>query len=243
MGRRIERPRIREAIPDEVIERLRADAPAGGADRTPVRALVALGALVSEHRGEGAVLGVPRAPLLRSPGRGAAVGQRPAPGHAHRPVAHYLGPSGLGRFAVLYLGANLLPQLLTIAVRPRTIRRTFAESDGGDEDEDDDEAVPTRRGEALAPSFSLRSPWPWSAAASRSGFASRSRTACSARARTEPDRWAALLERSARLQAGLDRHLVRAAPERVSRLRAEPPILALIRRGAPERATVASRTS
>jgi O-antigen/teichoic acid export membrane protein len=95
---------------------------------------------VSEHRGEGAVLGVR---VLRYSGvQGVALVSASA---LHLVmlfvVAHYLGPSELGRFAVLYFGANLLAQLLTIAVRPGTIRRTFAESDDEDEDEDDEEDV------------------------------------------------------------------------------------------------------
>ena len=55
-------------------------------------------------------------------------------------VAHYLGAAELGRFAVLYFGANLLAFLLTIAVKPGTIRRTFAEGDDEDSDDDDEDA-------------------------------------------------------------------------------------------------------
>ena len=91
-----------------------------------------------QHRGEGAVLGVR---VLRYSGvqgvslLGASV--------LHLVtifvVAGFLGPAELGRFAVLYFGANLLAQLLTIAVKPGTIRRTFAEADDEDEDDEDDE--------------------------------------------------------------------------------------------------------
>ena len=92
------------------------------------------------HRGEGAVFGVR---VLRYSGvQGVALVSASA---LHLVmlfvVAHYLGPSELGRFAILYFGANLLAQLLTIAVRPGTIRRTFAESDDEDDDADDDEDV------------------------------------------------------------------------------------------------------
>ena len=54
-------------------------------------------------------------------------------------VAAFLGPSELGRFAILYFGANLLAQVLTIAVKPGTIRRTFGEGDDEDDDEDDED--------------------------------------------------------------------------------------------------------
>jgi O-antigen/teichoic acid export membrane protein len=54
-------------------------------------------------------------------------------------VAAYLGPSDLGRFAILFFGANLLAQILTIAVKPGTIRRTFGEGDDDDDDEDDED--------------------------------------------------------------------------------------------------------
>jgi O-antigen/teichoic acid export membrane protein len=92
------------------------------------------------HRGEGAVLGVR---VLRYSGvQGIALAGASL---LHLVtlfvVAHFLGPSQLGRFAILYFGANLLAQLLTIMVKPGTIRRTFAEADDEDEDEDDEEDV------------------------------------------------------------------------------------------------------
>ena len=127
MGRRIERPQIREAH-----SRRGRRAPARGrraparADRARLRALVDLGAVSEErHRGEGAVLGVR---VLRYSGvQGIALAGASV---LHLVivfvVAHFLGPSQLGRFAILYFGANLLAQLLTILVKPGTIRRTFA---------------------------------------------------------------------------------------------------------------------
>jgi len=60
-------------------------------------------------------------------------------------VAHWLGASELGRFAVLFFGANLLSQLLTIAVKPGTIRRTFAEGDDEDDDDDDEDVSDSPR--------------------------------------------------------------------------------------------------
>ena len=92
------------------------------------------------HRGEGAVLGVR---LLRYSGvQGIAMlGASVLHLVTIFVVAGFLGPSELGRFAVLYFGANLLAQVLTIAVKPGTIRRTFAEGDDEGDDEDDDEDV------------------------------------------------------------------------------------------------------
>lgn len=92
------------------------------------------------HRGEGAVLGVR---VLRYSGvQGVAlIGASVLHLITIFVVAHFLGPSDLGRFAVLYFGANLLAQVLTIAVKPGTIRRTFAEADDEDEDDEDSEDV------------------------------------------------------------------------------------------------------
>ncbi|MDQ3572736.1 MAG: oligosaccharide flippase family protein, partial [Actinomycetota bacterium] len=62
-------------------------------------------------------------------------------------VAHYLGPAELGRFALLYFGANLMAHVLTIAVKPGTVRRTFGagdEDDGDDEEEEEASASPKR---------------------------------------------------------------------------------------------------
>jgi len=93
------------------------------------------------HRGEGAVLGVR---VLRYSGiQGVAmVGASVLHMVTIFVVAGFLGPSDLGRFAILYFGANLLAQILTIAVKPGTIRRTFGEGDDED-DEDDEEDVST----------------------------------------------------------------------------------------------------
>jgi O-antigen/teichoic acid export membrane protein len=90
------------------------------------------------HRGEGAVLGVR---VLRYSGiQGVAmVGASVLHLVTIFVVAAFLGPSDLGRFAILYFGANLLAQILTIAVKPGTIRRTFGEGDEEDDDEDDED--------------------------------------------------------------------------------------------------------
>ena len=90
------------------------------------------------HRGEGAVLGVR---VLRYSGvQGTAmVGASVLHLVTIFVVAAFLGPSELGRFAVLYFGANLLAQVLTIAVKPGTIRRTFGEGDDEDDEEDDED--------------------------------------------------------------------------------------------------------
>ncbi len=90
------------------------------------------------HRGEGAVLGVR---VLRYSGvQGVALA---AASLLHLvtifAVAHYLGAAELGRFALLYFAANLLSQVLTILVKPGTIRRTFAEGDDEDDEDDDDD--------------------------------------------------------------------------------------------------------
>lgn len=92
------------------------------------------------HRGEGAVLGVK---ALRYSGvQGVSIlGASVLHLVTIFIVAAFLGPADLGRFAVLYFGANLLAQLLIIAVKPGTIRRTFAEADDEDEDDEDDEDV------------------------------------------------------------------------------------------------------
>ena len=92
-----------------------------------------------QHRGEGAVLGVR---ILRYSGvQGVAmVGASVLHLATIFVVAAFLGPAELGQFAVLYFGANLLAQVLTIAVKPGTIRRTFGAGDDED-DEDDDEDV------------------------------------------------------------------------------------------------------
>jgi O-antigen/teichoic acid export membrane protein len=94
------------------------------------------------HRGEGAVLGVR---VLRYSGVQGVTLAGASLLHLALifVVAHYLGPSDLGRFAVLYFGANLLAQVLTIAVKPGTIRRTFGEGDDEDDEEDDEDVSAT----------------------------------------------------------------------------------------------------
>ena len=96
-----------------------------------------------QHRGEGAVLGVR---VLRYSGiQGVAmVGASLLHMVTIFVVAAFLGPSDLGRFAILFFGAGLLAQVLTIAVKPGTIRRTFGEADDeGDDDEDDEDVSAT----------------------------------------------------------------------------------------------------
>ena len=92
------------------------------------------------HRGEGAVLGVR---VLRNTGvQGVALlGASVLQLVTIFVVAGFLGPSELGRFAVLFFGANLLAQLLTIAVKPGTIRRTFGAGDDEDDDDEDEDEV------------------------------------------------------------------------------------------------------
>ena len=108
-------------------------------------------------------------------------------------VAHYLGPSELGRFAILYFGAGLLAQLLTIAVKPGTIRRTFARGDDEDEDEDDDEDVSDSPKRSLGTGLS----WRWLLAvvggAPRSAARADRRRASWASADGDLIIWAALL--------------------------------------------------
>ncbi len=56
-------------------------------------------------------------------------------------VAAYLGPSEMGRFALLLFLAGLVTQLLSLLVKPGTIRRTFGGGDDEDDEDEDDEAV------------------------------------------------------------------------------------------------------
>jgi O-antigen/teichoic acid export membrane protein len=51
-------------------------------------------------------------------------------------VAAFLGPSEMGRFALLIFLAGLVTQLASLLVKPGTVRRTFG---GGDDDDDDDD--------------------------------------------------------------------------------------------------------
>ena len=58
-------------------------------------------------------------------------------------VAAYLGPTEMGRFALLLFLAGLVTQLLSLLVKPGTIRRTFGGGDDEDDDDEDDEVVST----------------------------------------------------------------------------------------------------
>ncbi len=51
-------------------------------------------------------------------------------------VAAYLGPAEMARFALLIFLAGLVAQVLSLLVKPGTVRRTFG---GDDEDDDDDD--------------------------------------------------------------------------------------------------------
>lgn len=100
----------------------------------------------SGHKGEGAVLGVR---VLRNSGVQAVALAGSSVVHLITlfVIAHYLGASDLGKFAILYFGANLLLQVLTIVVKPGTIRRTFGvdDDDGGDEDDEEEISGSPRR--------------------------------------------------------------------------------------------------
>ncbi len=56
-------------------------------------------------------------------------------------VAAYLGPTEMGRFALLLFLAGLVATALSLLVKPGTIRRTFGADDDDDDDEDDDSVV------------------------------------------------------------------------------------------------------
>jgi O-antigen/teichoic acid export membrane protein len=56
-------------------------------------------------------------------------------------VAAYLGPAEMGRFALLLFLAGLVTQLLSLLVKPGTIRRVFGGGDDEDDDDDADEVV------------------------------------------------------------------------------------------------------
>ncbi len=58
-------------------------------------------------------------------------------------VAAYLGPAEMGRFALLLFLAGLVTQLLSLLVKPGTIRRVFGGGDDEDEDEDEESVVST----------------------------------------------------------------------------------------------------
>src|SRR5215213_5052876 len=54
-------------------------------------------------------------------------------------VAAFLGPSEMGRFALLTFLASLVTQLASLLVKPGTVRRTFGGGDDDDDDDDDDD--------------------------------------------------------------------------------------------------------
>ena len=56
-------------------------------------------------------------------------------------VAAFLGPSEMARYALLLFLAGLTTQLLSLLVKPGTIRRVFGGGDDEDDDDDDDEVV------------------------------------------------------------------------------------------------------
>ena len=56
-------------------------------------------------------------------------------------VAAFLGPDEMGRYALLIFLAGLVTQLLSLLVKPGTIRRTFGGGDDEDDDDEEDEAV------------------------------------------------------------------------------------------------------
>jgi O-antigen/teichoic acid export membrane protein len=53
-------------------------------------------------------------------------------------VAAFLGPSEMGRFALLLFLAGLAAQVASLLVKPGTVRRTFGGGDDDDDDEDDE---------------------------------------------------------------------------------------------------------
>ncbi len=56
-------------------------------------------------------------------------------------VAGFLGPAEMARYALLLFLAGLVTQLLSLLVKPGTIRRVFGGGDDEDDDDDDDEVV------------------------------------------------------------------------------------------------------
>ena len=56
-------------------------------------------------------------------------------------VAAFLGPAEMARYALLLFLAGLVTQLLSLLVKPGTIRRTFGGGDDEDGDDDDDDEV------------------------------------------------------------------------------------------------------
>lgn len=61
-------------------------------------------------------------------------------------IAYFLGPSELGKYALVFFLAGLVGHVLTIASKPGTIRRTFGAGDDEDDDDEEDETSesPTR---------------------------------------------------------------------------------------------------
>lgn len=58
-------------------------------------------------------------------------------------VAAFLGPAEMARYALLLFLAGLVTQVLSLLVKPGTIRRTFGGGDEEDDDDEDDEVVST----------------------------------------------------------------------------------------------------
>jgi O-antigen/teichoic acid export membrane protein len=56
-------------------------------------------------------------------------------------VAAFLGPSEMGRFALLTFLAGLVTQIASLLVKPGTVRRTFGGGDDDDDDDDDEDVV------------------------------------------------------------------------------------------------------
>ena len=56
-------------------------------------------------------------------------------------VAAFLGPSEMARYALLLFLAGLVCQMLSLLVKPGTIRRVFGGGDDEDDDDEDDEVV------------------------------------------------------------------------------------------------------
>src|SRR5687767_4182312 len=56
-------------------------------------------------------------------------------------VAAFLGPEEMARYALLIFLAGLTTQLLSLLVKPGTIRRVFGGGDDEDDDDDDDQVA------------------------------------------------------------------------------------------------------
>ena len=58
-------------------------------------------------------------------------------------VAHFLDPSGLGRYSLLLFLSGLITQIFHLASKPGTLRRTFGADDEDDDDDEDEEETVT----------------------------------------------------------------------------------------------------